>query len=259
MCLHVPPRKSRRVEQAEAASRSRWRQADFFPDLNSIGCRKKIYPGFPRCGPTASLWGQRRSVWPPRESRRFFCGSAEFITAEMWRAQRNLTAAAEVTRCTVFWRLWPNAALNSGGGRNSDAQLWIFLGFRFFVNTNQAPKSVVAAAAVVDDDANWRRKSCFKSSGRADGDLNEWKWEESVCCLTIRLPNGKYTNFTVPLTSFQKLVNSATRGPMTQSRYFAVLSVFYWTSGTKIILILSQKPKEQEQPLASAVGRQSLQ
>lgn len=45
------------------------------------------------------------------------------------------------------------------------------------MNTNQAPKSVVAAAAAVvdDDDANWRRKSCFKSSGRADGDLNEWK------------------------------------------------------------------------------------
>lgn len=135
-----------------------------------------------------------------------------------------------------------------------------FFCFCFFGNTNQAPKSVVAAAAaVVDDDANWRRKLCFKSSGRADSDLNEWKREESVCCLKIRLPNGKYTNFTVPLTSFQKLVNSATRGPMTQSRYFAVLSVFYWTSGTKIILILSQKPKEQEQPLASAVGRQSLQ
>lgn len=43
------------------------------------------------------------------------------------------------------------------------------------MNTNQAPKSVVAAAAVDDDDANWRRKSYFKSSGRADGDLNEWK------------------------------------------------------------------------------------
>lgn len=54
---------------------------------------------------------------------------------------------------------------------------FVWGGFCFFVNTNQAPKSVVAAAAAVvdDDDANWRRKSCFKSSGRADGDLNEWK------------------------------------------------------------------------------------
>lgn len=96
------------------------------------------------------------------------------------------------------------------------------------MNTNQAPKSVVAAAVVGDDDANWRRKSCFKSSGRADGDLNEWKREESVCCLKIRLPNGKYTNFTVLLTSFQKLVNSATRGPMTQSRYFLGVLLDLW-------------------------------
>lgn len=221
--------------QSDAEKKPNWRR--FSPDF----------------GLTASLWGQRRSVWPPRESRRFFCGFAEFITAELRQAQRNLTTAAKVSRCTVFWRLRPNAALTSGGGRNRDAQLQTFFFlFCFFANAIRGHVSV-GGAAVVDEplDANWRRKSRSKSSGMADGDLNEWKWEESVCCLKIRLPNGKYTNFTVPLTSFQKLVNSATRGPMTQSRYFVVLSVFYWTCGTKIILILSQKLKKQEQPLAS--------
>lgn len=38
---------------------------------------------------------------------------------------------------------------------------------------------------------------------------------------------------------------------MTHSRYFAVLSVFYWTCGTKIILILSHK---KTQGAGTAVG-----
>lgn len=66
---------------------------------------------FPRTVASQRGWGARRERWLRRESHRFLCGLAEFITAELWRVQQTSSRsqrspAAQCSGASNLTLLW---------------------------------------------------------------------------------------------------------------------------------------------------------
>lgn len=123
----------------------------------------------------------------------------------------NLSVVAEVTHCTMLWRLqpWPSFAL---ADKETEGDIRALnCGFRAL------EQRLISVTAVLETNSliwlqqlnaarcKWLRQVIF-GPAEADDDLNEWKWGQRVCCLRARYYRVKdraYTNFTVVLACRQ--------------------------------------------------------